>query len=273
MTAAVPPDHRVVSVAARGGRLEVSCRYRPGVGEALVYFHGLGSTSGDFLGAWNVPEWSNHALLAFDAPACGATRGYRAGLPLGVDDIVRVAEALVAELRLDGLTVIGHSLGGLAGLLFASRHQASVRRFVNVEGNLGPEDCALYSRRVFQERFLGREGAFMTALAEELRASTEPGLPEVASSLRRNVEDAAFFDYCRSIVAYSDGYPLMDTFVALRMPRIYVHGAEPAPPYVADLIGRGVSCAAVPASGHFPVASNPARYYAALVDFMHETAS
>jgi regulator of RNase E activity RraA len=256
----------------RGGTYPVSYSHRVGHQETLFYFHGLGSTKEDFRGAWDVPDWSEHTLVAFDAPGCGSTGGYRHGVPLGVDDVVSTAEALVEHLGLRDLTVIGHSMGGLAGLLFTLRHTDGVRRFVSVEGNLGPEDCNLYSRRVFRERFLGREDEFMTDLVQELQASRATGLPEAAGALRENVQDRAFFDYCRSIVEYSDHVPLLDKFLALAIPKLYVHGAENAHPSRVRRMGReGVKVCSVPHSNHFPVASNPDFYFRVLVDFIEET--
>ncbi|MEN8375894.1 MAG: alpha/beta hydrolase [Gemmatimonadota bacterium] len=263
------PKPATIDVPFRGGSLSVAYLHRPGRKETLLYLHGLGSTKQDFGGAWAVPEWSEYTLVAFDAPGCGETRGYRNGVLLGVDDIVRVAQALVDRLGLEGITVIGHSMGGLAGLLFSLRNARAVTRFASVEGNLGPEDCALYSRRVFQQRFLGWEREFFEDLERELRASGAAGTERAADTLRANVHAHAFFDYCRSIVEYSDHAPLRDEFVGLACARLYVHGEEndhlSHPAYLAE---RGVPVAAVPRSNHFPAWSNPDAYYRVLVDFI-----
>ncbi|HZD05058.1 MAG TPA: alpha/beta hydrolase, partial [Longimicrobiales bacterium] len=88
------PGPCVLDVEHRGHPLSVAYLHRPGEGEALLYFHGLGCSKEDFIGAWSVPGWRDHTLVAFDAPGCGATRGHRPGLPLGVDDVVEVAAAL-----------------------------------------------------------------------------------------------------------------------------------------------------------------------------------
>ncbi len=122
-----------IPVRHRGAWLSVSCRHRPGNGRGLLYLHGLGGTKEDFFGAWNEADWKEYALVALDAPGCGATRGCRRGVPLGVDDIVDVAEAVVERLNVGRLTVVGHSMGGLAGLLFTLRNGRRVERLVSVE--------------------------------------------------------------------------------------------------------------------------------------------
>ncbi len=263
-----------IPVRHRGAWLSVSCRHRPGNGKGLLYLHGLGGTKEDFSGAWSEAEWKEYALVAVDAPGCGATRGYRRGVPLGVDDIVDVAEAVVERLNVGRLTVVGHSMGGLAGLLFTLRNGRRVERLVSVEGNLVPADCALYSRRVFRERFLGREEAFMRGVAEDLRAGARPGWLKAAARLRESVEDAAFFDYCRSLVEYSDHYPVLELFCGLEIPTLYVHGRESgSPTLIADLGNHGVSVSAIPGSDHFPAWSNPDAYYRCLKEFMESTRS
>lgn len=267
-----PPAPATLVLEHRGRTFPIAYDHAPGADETLLYLHGLGSTRADFAGAWDVPGWDRYTLVAFDAPGCGETRGYATGLPLGVDDVVAAAEAVVDHFGLDGLTVIGHSMGGLAGLLFARRYPGRVRRFVNVEGNLGPEDCEIYSRRVFRRRFLGREEAFMEDLVRDLRASGAPGFDRVAAALRANVQDRAFFDYCRSIVEYSDHVPLLDDFVELEIPTLYVHGSENGNlGHLPRLAREGVRVRSIPDSDHFPAYSNPDAYYRTIAEFVRQT--
>jgi pimeloyl-ACP methyl ester carboxylesterase len=259
---------RLIEIPFRGFNLSVSCFVRPGNGEPILYFHGLGGSKEDFLGAWSVPEWTGRTIVAFDAPGCGATRGYRPGIPLGVDDIVSVAMELSDRLGLLPATVIGHSLGGAAALLLAIRQPERVRRLVSVEGNLAPEDCAFYSRRVFLECFLGDEEGFMKRLLEPLARSCETGERRAAAKLRRNVEDAAFFDYCRSLVGYCDHAPLLQDFLQLGIPRLYVRGdCSPRGTVGQTLERAGVPVGTIPASGHFPFWSNESAYWDTLRGF------
>lgn len=271
---ALDPRTETMVLEHRGHAFAVSYLFRPGQGETLLYLHGLGGSKEDFLGAWSVAEWRNYSLLALDAPACGATGGYQPGLPLGVDDIVQTAEALVAHYGLSGMTVIGHSMGGLAALLFTLRNRPRVRRLVSVEGNLGPEDCSLYSRSAYQHADPSTQGAFLDSLLERMRASGAAGFAEAADVLRDNVEEQAFFDYCRSLVRYCDEAcpPLLEEFLALDLPSIYVHGSANEGLWHLRRLGEaGVPVASIPASDHFPMHTNPHRFYEALVGFVAET--
>lgn len=266
------PEPSFAQLGTAEDPLPVSYLHRPGQGETILYLHGLGSTKEDFHGAWSVPEWSEHTLVAFDAPGSGDNRTRRIGHPLGVHHIVATAEALVAHLGLADLTVIGHSMGGMAGQLFAMKRPELVRRLVSIEGNLGPEDCGVLSRRVYERRFLGREDEYMTALERELAESSAPGFSTYAAHFRGRIDPDAFFDYCRSIVEYSDELPLLGDFIALDVPKLYVHGSENArSSHIPKLRDAGLPVCSVPGSDHFPAYSNPDSYYRCLVRFIEET--
>jgi len=272
--AARHPDSEAetLRIDCRGRTFDLVYQYRPGQDEALVYFHGLGGCRSDFHGAWSRVEWSRYTLLAFDAPGCGDTGGYDSGHELTVDDIVDAGAALVQHLDLHDLTVVGHSMGGLAGLLFTLRYPDRVRRFASVEGNLGPEDCSIYSRRVLDERYAGREDAFMDELLTQMRASSDAGFRAAAEVMRDNVPTGAFFDFCRSIVAYSDHEPLRDQFTALEIPRLYIHGeANTHLSHIAHFADRSVHTGCVPGSDHFPAWSNPDVLYDLLVEFIERS--
>ncbi len=232
--------------------------------------HGLGSTKQDFEGALLVDELSDYTLVGFDFPGCGESANYYPEIPLGIDDLVAVAHQLVCALALEEVTVIGQSLGGLTGLQFARTHPEQVARFVNVEGNLTPADCDIQSRDVFRHRFLGDEEAFFSTVQERLNDPDKPGFEDFVADLRRNIVDRAYFDYCRSIVDYSDGSPLLEQFIGLPMPKLYVHGsANSHLPHLGRLAEVGAPVVSVPDSDHFPALTNPSYYYGAISNFIH----
>jgi pimeloyl-ACP methyl ester carboxylesterase len=53
--------------------------------------------------------------------------------------------------------LVGASMGGLVGLLYAERRSDQLVGFVNVEGNLAPEDC-MFSRLVVPHTYEDFEG-------------------------------------------------------------------------------------------------------------------
>jgi pimeloyl-ACP methyl ester carboxylesterase len=258
-----PVDHR-------GRTYDIGYFVRPGSTQTVVYFHGLGSAKEDFLSATKVPELQELTLLGIDFPGCGSSSAYFPEIPLGIDDLIAVTFKLVTMLGFQDLTLIGQSLGGLTALQFACRHGDLVSRFVNVEGNLAPEDCEIQSRDVFRRRFLGDEDRFFLELHERLTASAKPGFAEFAENFRQNIADRAYFDYCRSIVDYSEGYPLFDQFVGLPIPKLFIHGQLNSHlSYLPRLVAAGIPVVSVPDSDHFPAATNPTFYYHAISGFIH----
>ena len=263
-------QQRRITIQHRRRDYKIAYSVRPGGSSSILYLHGLGSTKKDFEGALLVDELRDHTLVGFDFPGCGQSTNYYPEIPLGMDDLVAVAHKLASEMELKDLTVIGQSLGGLTGLLFARTHPEQVARFVNVEGNLTPTDCDIQSRDVFRHRFLGDEEAFFNMVQERLNDPKKPGFEDFVAELRRNIVDRAYFDYCRSIVDYSDGSPLLEQFIELPMPKLYIHGsANSHLPHLGRLAEAGVPVVSVPDSDHFPALTNPSYYYGAISNFIN----
>ncbi len=261
---------RVITIEHRQRDYEIAYSIRPGGSSAILYLHGLGSTKRDFEGALLVDSLSDHTLVAFDFPGCGQSTPYYNEIALGIDDLVAVTHKLATALELKDITAIGQSLGGLTALQFVRAHPERVARFVNVEGNLSPEDCDIQSRDVFRHRFLGAEEAFFEAVRERLNDPTKPGFEDFVAELRRNIVDRAYFDYCRSIVDYSDGFPLLEQFITLPVPIMFVHGsANSHLGHLGQLAEAGVPVVSVPDSDHFPALTNPNYYYGAISNFIH----
>lgn len=263
------PTFESKPIEHRGRTFDISYFIRPGEGPTIVYFHGLGNTKEDFLDAKKVAALKDFTLLGLDAPGCGASSPYYPEVPLGIDDLVEVTFKLVTALGLQDLTLIGQSFGGLIALQFACRYGDLVSCFVNIEGNISPEDCDIQSRDVFRQRFLGDEDRFFRELHQRLATCGKPAFDEFAETFRQNIADRAYFDYCRSIVDYSDGYPLFDQFTGLPFPKLFIHGELSQLSYLPRLVEAGVSVVSVPDSDHFPSVSNPPFFYDAVSRFVH----
>ena len=64
---------------------------------------------------------------------------------------MELIENFVAQLVLNRFLLVGGSMGGLA-LLYAERNPSKIAGFVNVEGNLAPEDC-MFSRKAIRHSY------------------------------------------------------------------------------------------------------------------------
>ena len=245
-------------------RVRLSCWRRRGGRATLLYLHGLGSTKRDLVGALDVASLESFQLLACDYPGCGRSPYPRRGA-LSVERIAAAAHALLDAHRIRRVVVIGHSTGGVAGLLLAERLGLRVAGFVNVEGNLASTDC-FWSSRI--ARHAGEAG-YYDRFQEQLQATRAPGFQVVASQFRQSVTPRAFFDIGRSLVEQTRSGHLLERFLSLPVPRLFIHGAmNSGLPYLSALRQSGVTVASIPGSHHFPAYSNPEAYYGAVADFV-----
>lgn len=110
-------------VDAKGLRLRIG---RHGSGKPLLLITGIGA---------HMDMWAPFArlagdreLIAFDAPGTG--RSQRPRRPLRMGGLAEVVRALLDELELDRVDVLGYSWGGVLAQEFARRAPERVRRLV-----------------------------------------------------------------------------------------------------------------------------------------------
>lgn len=268
-----------IEVCARGCRfpvvyMEAGGAHRPASRSEvpLVYLHGLGSSRLDFAPAAAAPALAGLRLIAVDLPGSGDSP-LPGLLAPGITDLVPVVEQVLAAIGGGRVDLIGHSMGGLVGLLVASRNAPAVRSFVNVEGNLAPVDCRVFSRRAVELAETLPACRVIERLAAEILRSDRPGYERFAGRFRSAVQPEAFLRYCRSIVEVSEKEPLLERFLGLRMPRLFVHGRTNRDlPYLDDLRRGGIEVAEIPRSDHFPIDTNPRDFFAALGSFVRRPA-
>jgi pimeloyl-ACP methyl ester carboxylesterase len=165
-------------------------------------------------------------------------------------------------------------MGGLVALLYAERYgeHVHVKGCINVEGNLAPEDC-FFSREVAQHSFTHFTTTAFTDLKNRLAHSPNKGFQKYAETLE-NASEEAYFDCCPSLVDYSDHGNLIQRFIALKIPTLFVYGSENRTlPYIPTLKESGCELVEIPQSDHFPFYDNPPAFYRAIAAFLRKTFS
>ncbi|KAJ5990425.1 hypothetical protein N7522_010632 [Penicillium canescens] len=232
----------------------------------ILFLHGFGSSKEDLADLSLQPALKQHGYIAYDAPGCGHTESDN----LAATDIpflIATAEAVLDHFKITKFHLMGHSMGGLTALLLANRHPDRVLSFVNIKGNLAPEDCFL-SRQIFQFPADDPE-AFMNAFIERTRTSGAFGSAMYASTLRHRVRTAAVRPIFESMVELTDHADLIDKFLALPCPRMFMFGEEMRGLSYLPLLEReGVELADIVGCGHFPMYSNPVEMYRRIADFL-----
>jgi len=241
---------------------------RKASGATLLYLHGLGNTKKDFSEAYRQTSLRNFTLVAYDFPGSGASKTYFNEISLGIDDLVAITHQFIEKLQLQNVTIIGQSLGGLVGLLYAVTYPKLLKRFINVEGNLTPQDCNFQSRAIVQHQFLGDEDDFFSRIEQRLRNANKPGFSDYSAVMRTNINSKAYYDYSYALVDYSDHKPLLQWYIDLKIPTLYVHGALSSVPHTQRLVQEKKEVVSIANSDHFPTMTNPEDFYVAVFEFM-----
>ncbi|SFP63529.1 alpha/beta fold hydrolase [Pseudomonas borbori] len=245
----------LVPLNVDGVDLTVAALHRGGDQAPIVFLHGFGSTKEDYADIVRYAAFNGHPFLAYDAPGCGETSCSdlaRIGIPF----LLKTALAMLEHFGIRRFHLVGHSMGGLTALMLAHQHPERVLSFVDIEGNIAPEDCFL-SRQIHD---YAREDArrFFADFIERTRHAPAYASALYAASLRHKVRAGAVRGIFESMVALSDHGELMDKFLALPCPRMFMYGEQNASlSYLAYIKSQGVHLAEIRNCGHFPMYSNP----------------
>lgn len=256
----------VTALEVQGVELEIASIHRSGSLEPIVFLHGFGSTKEDYADIVRHAAFDGHPFLAYDAPGCGASRCAdlaRVSIPFLVDTALTV----LGSMGIERFHLVGHSMGGLTALMLADAHPSRVLSFVDIEGNIAPEDCFL-SRQIALYPQADAE-RFLDDFIERARHAPAYASALYAASLRHKVRPAAVRGIFESMVQLSDHGGLMNRFLGLPCPRMFMYGEQNASlSYLQHIEACGVQLSEIPRCGHFPMYSNPVAMWAAIARFL-----
>ncbi|MEZ1317916.1 alpha/beta hydrolase [Pseudomonas fluorescens] len=237
-----------------GVQLELAIIHRAGPKAPILFLHGFGSTKEDYADITLQSAFEGHPFIAYDAPGCGETECgdlSRINIPL----LVKTAQALLAHFGIKQFHLVGHSMGGLTALMLAHANPERVLSFVDIEGNIAPEDCFL-SRQIHD--YPCDDARFFRDFIKRTRLTPDPASALYAASLSHKVRTGAVRGIFESMVELSDNGGLMAKFLELPVPRQYMYGETNSHlSYLKDIAAQGVQLACIPHCGHFPMYSNP----------------
>lgn len=250
---------RHVMVQGRECRLQV--RERDGQLPLILYLHGLGCDSSDAEMMLAQPALAGFAVCAPDLPGHGGSM-MPAGMRLTLADGVEVAHQLAGERD---VMLVGHSMGGAIGLLYAERYP--VKYCINIEGNLAPENCH-FSRESKRRTAAAFEHEAIPEYLAKLRASKQPAIRHYADTLTM-ADPRAVYGMADALVDLCDSNTLIDRFLGLGVPRIYLYGDRNRDlTYLPALRTTGLRVVEIPQSGHFPHLDNPPAVAAVIAEFL-----
>ena len=191
-----------LNLEVRGVAVRLAYLRREGTLPALVCLHGFGSTKEDYADLALHPDFQNRELVFWDAPGCGVSE---TSDPEALS-IPFLVEVVVGRLRCSeaakNFTCQAHSMGGLTALMFAHAHPDRVLSFIDIEGNLAPEDCFL-SRQIIEHPAETPE-AFLDGFRERVRQRWEYASALFAATLPIKVQATTVKPIFQSMVDLSD---------------------------------------------------------------------
>lgn len=283
----LPEDVPIEFVELHGRRLA----YRmTGSGPVLLLVHGIAGSSVSWRPVMRRLADAGHTVVAPDLPGHGDSERHLGDHSLGAH--ASILRDLLQVLDLPRVTMVGHSLGGGVGMVFAYHFPERVERLALVDsGGLGREVSPLIRaatlpgaehliRLATTPPVLRAAGALGGTLA---RVGIKPGgdMAEIAvgvASLGDAERRAAFVRAARSI-ASTGGQRVSAVerlYLVEEVPVLLVWGDRD--PVIPLAHGRAAH-AALPASrlevfcgaGHFPMLDDPERFAAVVADWVATT--
>lgn len=262
-----------VTVRRNDSEVRLPYCYRGGTGPAVLFIHGLGGAKENFLGAFQSPALLDCELLAFDLPGTGLAEFDPEKTP-DVSALADLAYLVWHELLPGPSYIVGASMGGLIALLLTRRYGATgVLGFINIEGNLAPEDC-MFSRRASSVTFSEFSERLFDQIRRELTESSYPGDHIVGHNMALNTDRRAYYTYSFQTVRESDSGELLEEFLAIPVPKLFLYGeANRRLSYLPRLRENNVEVREVPKAAHFLFYDDPVTTFEEIARFLKITTS
>ena len=178
----------------------------------MVWIHGLGESSYCFERLVHRPELGDFHHLLMDLPGYGRAPWRR------VSTLEQLADHLACCLE-GSFALLGHSMGGVLGILLGERCPEKIRGLVNIDGNMTLGDCG-YSGPISQQslpHFLDRG---YDQLREQLFGAGNRGY-YVSMSL---AQPEMVHQHSLDLVRLSESGELAERMSKLPFPTLYIAG-------------------------------------------------
>jgi pimeloyl-ACP methyl ester carboxylesterase len=240
----------------------------PGHQPSVLWIHGLGESGLSFESTVSQSDLADYHHLIPDLPGYGKS-AWCEPTPSFADLIDRLA------LWLEGrgvapVVVVGHSMGGVLGLLLTEWYPDRVRALVNVEGNIAYDECAFSGPAAANslEDFLG--GGFDSLRDWVYRTGAESEAHRGYYASLRQADPWAFHAHSTELVELARAGDLAERMGALTIPNFYVAGV---PDGVSESSLHRLRTAEVPvvsirSAGHWPFVDRTSQFCQVLAEFL-----
>ena len=225
----------------------------------LFCIHGLQSNGHLFDGLVCQPFLSSYSTIAVDLVGFG-----QSAKPVDFNYYLEDQALVIAEifriLAIRKAVLVGHSLGGMIGVLLLKSLASVLSGFINMEGNLVLSDCGA-SKEVADSGFAD----FQKKLYRDIKKRAASESPQRAAWLE-DIPDYAFYKTSQSIVEQSRSGRLPVLFASAPCRCLFVCGEKNREKFLT--VPQSVARCQIGGAGHFMLLDNPKGSYACLQEFL-----
>lgn len=236
--------------------------------DTILYIHGLGESGLCFEKVISDPKLAGYNHIVIDLPGYG--KSYWPQTPMGFPEFISVIAKYIKEKELDPVVILGHSMGGVIGLMLCEKYPELIKAFINVEGNICVDDCV----------FSGKVASY------EIKEFLSSGFDEICDYIYdggihdktfrgyyaslRMCDSRAYHKNSKELVEASKTENLASRLSALKMPTLYIAGD---PRGIGDhskslLTSAGANWLAIDNSGHWPAADQQEDFVGVVEKFL-----
>ena len=263
------PETSTIRISYRGRTFEIDYFHRRGNKETILFVHGLGGAKENYWEACKADALADHTLISFDNPGTGGS-SYYDDLLLDITDLTAITSLFIDQLGIANFILCGTSMGGLTTLLYLKGNgRNKVKGYINIEGNLMPEDC-MFSSKVVTYDFETFAREIFPRTIIDMKQNGNTGYHIIANNLQLNTNVRSYYNYSFQTVEYSATGELLRQFLSLNIPRVFIYGDEnKSLSYIPELVKGGMIIREISNSNHFVFYDNPKELYDVIGHFIN----
>lgn len=217
----------------------------------IVGLHGLQSCKEIYPPIFAAPWCSEYSLLAIDAVGFGKS-DKPDWFSYDIADQALAYVQIVDQLNIQKMHLVGHSWGGMAGIMLLEKLGDRVLSFVSMEGNMVASDC----------------GKSRSIAMEPSETFAEIGYPKILNEIQNEGKSNAaqrvewlslmppsvFHRAAQSVVQWSESGKLLPKFIDAPQKKYFIYGEKNQ--RKKDVLPASIPNIEIANAGHFMLADN-----------------
>lgn len=245
--------------------LDIEYYFRWWKNKTIVYIHWLWCSKTDYDESLHNNLFNDFNILTFDLVWHWNTSYLK---NIEIDDLVEITKILLTKLKITKINLIWHSLWWVIWLLFVKKYSTYVESFINIEWNLSYDDC-FFSRKATEVDYNTFEKRCFNIFKEWLIDTNKNWFWRYVHTLEKHKPLKAFYELSPSLVNYSENWLLLETFVNLKIPKLFIYWDENSHlKYLSELEEKWCPTIWISNSNHFPQFDNPDEFYNTIYSFL-----